>query len=78
MQLPTISEYIPRVEVPSYHQVVNNLTKIAVPVIFLVGDSMVKGVEASSPLEDCMRNCDNIDNGFFRVLCYITCAINYR
>lgn len=72
-----ISNYIPKIGIASPQQVVKNLTKIAVPVIALVGASMIRESEASYPYIECVNNCyrERDAHDLAKLICHILCEI---
>lgn len=77
MNLSAISNYVPNVGIASPQQAVKNLTKLTVPIIALVGASMINEARADYPyiqcVDDCYRNRDAHD--LAKLLCHILCEI---
>ena len=71
LSLSSISNYIPSIRLPSPHQACKNITQIAVPIITVMGASMISAAEAI-PYAECMENCSKHRDihALARLLCY--------
>ncbi len=74
--ISNISNYTPNIELPSLQQVCKNITKLAVPIITLVGASMINAAEAI-PYHECIDNCNEHRSAhpLAKLLCYTLCLI---
>lgn len=76
ISLSTVSNYIPSIRLPSTQQACKNVTKLAVPIVTLVGVSMISAAEAI-PFAECMTNCNahRDIHPLARLICHTLCAI---
>ena len=74
--LSTISNYIPSIRFPSTQQACKNVTKLALPIVTLVGASMIHAAEAI-PYVECIDNCNahRDIHPLARLICQALCAI---
>jgi len=75
ISLNSVKPYLPSVQLASPQQMINNVTKIAVPVIALTGAAMMATARADD-FTDCIEACDR--NGpdahpLAKLLCYSMC-----
>lgn len=76
LSLSTVSNYIPKIGLPSPQQACKNVTKLAVPIVTLVGVSMINAAEAI-PFAQCMENCNahRDIHPLARLLCQTMCLL---
>ena len=77
MNLSAISNYVPKIGIASPQKAVENLTKIAIPVIVLVGASMINETGARNPYTDCVEGCyrERDAHDLAKLLCHILCEL---
>lgn len=76
MKLSAISSYVPSIRIATPREAANNLKKIALPAIALVGVSMIRGARAVTYVE-CFDNCNEHREAhpLAKLICYAICAI---
>lgn len=74
--ISSISNYTPKVELPSLQQAYKNITKLAVPIITFVGASMINTAEAI-PYHECIDNCNEHRDAhpIAKLLSYTPCLL---
>lgn len=76
LSLSSVSNYIPRIGLPSPQQACRNVTKLAVPIIALAFASMISAAKAITYAE-CMNNCNahRDIHPLARLLCQTMCLL---
>lgn len=74
--ISNISNYIPNIGFPSPQQACRNVTKLAVPIITVMGASMISAAEAI-PYVECMNDCNSYRDihPLARLLCHTMCFL---
>lgn len=75
MRPAAVLDYVSEIKIASPKQVVENLSKIAIPAIALVATSMIQGAQAI-PYVECINNCDRHRDAhpLAKLICYALCA----